>query len=214
MNGRDMTVDTADRKVALVPTTGLDTLQIVAFGGTAGALFLLGHTSGVGAVGIGIYGALAALWALGLLPHNQRMVTIDLVDRVVVVDAPFGNGRGTQTRFDDLTIRIEEGFTRRKYGRMAPWITLTALVDAGKPDARTVFTTSAADEPEAIALVRELGSVLADSARDPVVSRQRDLRCLDDRARTAAGRSGRLVGLVALALLLLPGVIACLRHLK
>jgi hypothetical protein len=208
---RVVRVDTSRRLVSWVPQTGVDIFLFVAFAATAAGLVVSGHASGMGAAGVVAYGALALLWGLSLLPDNQRAVTIDLLDRRVILEGAYGNGRGTETRFDDLTFDVEEGFTRRKRGRMAPWIVLRAVVDAGTPEARTLFATDASDAPAAIAAIRELSRVMNAACRDAVASRELALTVLE--ARVAAARTG-IAGPCVVGALLLPGVLACLGSLR
>jgi hypothetical protein len=213
LSDRVLQIDSSRRVLWLVPKTVSDIALFLAFAGTAIALLVLGHTSGPGVLGILAYGGIAFLFGVALLPSNQCLVTIDLLARHVAVEGPYGNGRGTETRFEDLTFQREDGVRRRKYGRMAPWTQLRAVAHAGTPDERILFTTGASDAPLAIAAVHELARVLDAARRDPAAGRELDLTALEQRV-SEVGAGGAVVGTLAAAMVLLPGVLACLGHLR
>lgn len=206
-------IDRSRAVVSIVPRPHLTLVIFLAFAFTAVGLLTAQHTMDTGPIAIVGYGLVALVSAIALLPGNQRVVKVDLVARRVVIEGAYGNGRGTETRFEDLTFELEEGFTRRKYGRMAPWILLRAVVDAGTPDAQTLFRTSVADVPTGIAAVRELRHVLDESRRDRAASRDLDLSVLQARVADAE-EPGRIAVPFALAMLLLPGLVALHEHLR
>lgn len=185
----------------------------MAFAFTAVGLLMAEHTMATGPIVIVGYGLVGVVSGIDLLPGNQRVVKVDLVARQVVIEGAYGNGRGTETRFEDLTFELEEGFTRRKHGRMAPWILLRAVVDDGTPDAQTLFRTIVADAPTGIAAVRELRRLLDESRRDPAALPDLDLTVLEARVADAE-EPGRIAVPVALAMLLLPGLVALHGHLR
>ena len=76
------------------------------------------------------------------------------------------------TETEEFRDRLTGFYVAGKYGHLAPWILLRAVVDAGTLDAQTLFVIRVEDEPTGITAVRELWRVPEVASRDPVVDRE------------------------------------------